>query len=318
MKVDAIPFDEAGLWIAKKPIFTKQVFAGLLPELKARAFVISGIESFDVLVQAREVLAGLPLGANWEDAKLQLVELMSPFFSPKAALSRAELLLRTHGYQAYAVANFRALEEAKDLFPYRQYVSSDDPRVRPAHAALHMRIFPADSPFWATHTPPWQWRCRCDVIGLTEDEAMAQKELDKDSKDVAARLFMEGKPLESVEKSNILHLPGGLTFDLSTDFAKKDGGGYYFEPGSMGLPLSVILERYPADVAAEFEGWAKDQQVEELKMSVWDWLVGVEKKKLAKLDQSRPRNQPTPTPEKKVRKPRAKAFAGHLAGLKFE
>jgi hypothetical protein len=36
---------------------------------------------------------------------------------------RAELLMRTHGFQAYQASNLAVMEAQKDVFPYWQYLS---------------------------------------------------------------------------------------------------------------------------------------------------------------------------------------------------
>lgn len=41
-----------------------------------------------------------------------------------------------------------------------------DRRVRPSHAILDGKVYPADHEFWATHYPPNGFRCRCGVRTL--------------------------------------------------------------------------------------------------------------------------------------------------------
>ena len=102
------PHKEAAAFIASKPVVSREVFDGLLPELRARAFVISGVETANVVQQIRDRIADLPQGANWDDVKRDLVEDLHPFLrsddDPEntiAAERRAELLIRMHGFQAY-------------------------------------------------------------------------------------------------------------------------------------------------------------------------------------------------------------------------
>ena len=299
------PNKEAAALIRNKPYMSKKVFAGLIPELKARAFVITGLEQWDIVQDVRDALATLPEGGDWEEIKDTVIAKISPWFTQKSAEKRAELLLRTHGFQAYAVANYRRLEENADIFPYRQYLSSDDLRVRPTHYALHGKIFPSSSPFWHTHTPPWEWGCRCDVVGLGEEEAMEIKAED-DGKHPMERRFMEGQFLQKVELENKLvariTLPNGkkqdVQLDVSTPWEKGQGVGYQFEPGSLGMNVNALKARYDPQTWQDFEQWAKLHHVEELKMSVWDWLVNPPKWKPG---QPLPGQQPTapgePEPE---------------------
>ena len=54
--------------------------------------------------------------------------------------------------------------------PYARYVTQDDDRVRPLHRSWHGVTLPIDHPWWATHRPPNGWRCRCRVVGVTQQE----------------------------------------------------------------------------------------------------------------------------------------------------
>ncbi|MDO4769949.1 MAG: PBECR2 nuclease fold domain-containing protein [Brachymonas sp.] len=49
-----------------------------------------------------------------------------------------------------------------------RYVTRDDDRVRPQHAAWHNVVLPVDDPFWQSHFPPNGYRCRCRVIPLSQ------------------------------------------------------------------------------------------------------------------------------------------------------
>ncbi len=79
---------------------SREVFDGLLPDLRARAFVVSGVEVANVVQGIRDRAADLPQGANWDDIKRNLVEELHPFLrnddDPEntiAAERRAEMLL---------------------------------------------------------------------------------------------------------------------------------------------------------------------------------------------------------------------------------
>ena len=86
------------------------MFDGLLPELKGRAFTITGVTSADVLQRVRDRIAELPAGADWNAVKKDVVGEISAFLvdptapadeqarQAMAAERRAELLLRTHGF----------------------------------------------------------------------------------------------------------------------------------------------------------------------------------------------------------------------------
>lgn len=62
--LEPVPHEEVARWIAGKPLVSREVFNELLPELKARAFLISGLEDANVASEVRELIAELPRGAE--------------------------------------------------------------------------------------------------------------------------------------------------------------------------------------------------------------------------------------------------------------
>src|SRR5581483_9371258 len=169
------PHKQAAEFIASKPVVSREVFSKLLPELRARAFVISGVEAANVVQGIRDRIAELPQGANWDDVKDDLVAELHPFLRNEddpentvAAERRAELLLRTHGFQAYQASAYEVMDRQRDVLPYWQYHSMGDSHVRPTHAALNGVVLPADHEFWRTHFPPWDYGCRCQIIPISQ------------------------------------------------------------------------------------------------------------------------------------------------------
>jgi SPP1 gp7 family putative phage head morphogenesis protein len=83
--------------------------------------------------------------------------------------------LQTEYSSAYltgeAAANYARLMAQIDTFPYWEYKTVDDDRVRPEHRALHGLILPANDPRWRKLFPPNAWNCRCFVVGRTKAEA---------------------------------------------------------------------------------------------------------------------------------------------------
>lgn len=63
------------------------------------------------------------------------------------------------------------IQASKAEFPFLQYQTIGDERVRKEHVALDNIVRPVDDIFWNTHYPPNGWYCRCTVIQLAEGEA---------------------------------------------------------------------------------------------------------------------------------------------------
>jgi SPP1 gp7 family putative phage head morphogenesis protein len=175
LTIETFPNEAAAAYIRGKAVADPTHFGNLPPQLKQRAFTVAGIEQLDALRRIRDTVAKLPEGTSWDEAKKEIAAEISPFVGGdmKAARAKAEMQLRIHGFQAYAVARHQEQMETIDVFPYWKYVTVGDSRVRPAHAALNGKVLRADDPWWKTHYPPWDWGCRCIVEALDEEDAEA-------------------------------------------------------------------------------------------------------------------------------------------------
>ena len=96
-----------------------------------------------------------------------------------ASTARLNLILKQNAAMAHAAAEWKRMHspEAMKVFPYVRYHASGDNRTRDAHARLDGRIFSKDDPFLSTHTPPWDFNCRCYLEEITEKEAGRTPEL---------------------------------------------------------------------------------------------------------------------------------------------
>lgn len=180
LTIETFPNEAAADYIHGKAVADPTHFGNLPPQLKQRAFTVAGIEQLDALQRIRDAVAKLPQGASWDEAKKEIAAEISPFVGgdddskrTTASKARAEFLLRTHGFQAYAVARHQQQMSVARDFPYWKYETVGDSRVRPGHAALDGKVLRADDTWWNTHYPPWDWGCRCIVVAIDEEDAEA-------------------------------------------------------------------------------------------------------------------------------------------------
>lgn len=279
--LEPTPHTEAAEWLRGKPVVAKAVFDGLLPELRARAFTIAGVETLNVVADVREIVATLPEGADWTKAKKDIAAKIGPFVSPedeKGALARAQLILRTHGFQAYALASHQVMERQSDVFPYWQYLSLDDEKVRATHQALHNVVLPADSPFWKTHSPPWEWGCRCRKVSLLPEEV---EDLIEEEKHLLPekRSVLTGPAKENLENNNTISRGPSANFNVTSPAERGKPGAFVFDPDSLRLDATQLRDRYQDTPErrrsfAEFETWAGGQSIPGTETSVWSWLNG--------------------------------------------
>ena len=276
------PNKDAVRFLRDKAPVAREVFDGLLPELRGLAFTITGVENLAVLKKARERLAGLPAGGDWDDIKKGLAADLVPYLGEEGGVKRAELLLRVHGYGAYSAAQYQVMDRQRDVFPYWQYQAAGDEKVRASHAALDGLIFPASSDFWKTHFPPWEFGCRCQVVPLSEDDVDEIRA--EDAKKVPqARRVLEGERLKLAETQGTLVTtsggPNGIPaqVDVRSPREKSGGSGFYHNPGDLHVDLDALRATYsktPEGTAAfgVFEQWAKQQKLGKGKGTVWEWI----------------------------------------------
>ncbi len=279
LNFEPVPYEEAARIVAEKQVMSKEAFDALVDELKARAFTVAGLEDLRAVQEIRDAIAELPRGAAWEDVKKQVADkLESGGFSPAAADHRATLLLRHHGFAAYAQEKYRELREMKDVFPYWKYQTMGDEKVRSFHAALDGLILPADDPFWKDHYPPWEWNCRCMVVGVTEEEYEgAQRVGDFDPTDPDARA--EGWKLSPAQAER-LH-QGQLDDGSGHPAYVGRHSSFRFDPSGSGMDMEEIAKRYNPGDWANFKARMEAEKLGDGR-SVWEWATGKKAAEVAK------------------------------------
>ena len=273
------PHAEAVDFIKSKPVVSREVFDNLLPDLRARAFLITGIESANVVQGIRDRIADIPAGANWDDVKKDIVADLHPFLANDddpdnmiAAERRAELLMRMHGFQAYQAAQYNVMERQKDVFPYWRYQTMEDDRVRPEHAALDGIVLPADHEFWQHHYPPWNFGCRCQVIPVSQSDYDDIKK-DDESQSPDKQDILDDYAQRDLTATRRL-VRNGVTYNVTAPAESGKPGAFRWHPGDMRIPVEDLRARYDATTWAQFETNARKQTIPEYNLTVWEWLSG--------------------------------------------
>jgi hypothetical protein len=279
---DPVPHSEGASFIRSKPAVTRAMFDALAPELQAKAFVITGVEVLDVVARVRDLTARLPEGGDYEELKSEILAELTPFFvkstdpeeqakEEAAARRRAELLLRMHGWQAYARTNRAMLLGQINVFPYCEYIDSGDGRVRHTHHALNGKIIPTNHPFWLTHTPPWEFGCRCDCVGRTQEEIDELMDAEKDLP-LEERRILNDYQLQQLATGLIYTRGKNGTLgwlDIRTPY-ERTGEGYQWRVDEDPLSIDQILGRYTPDERQAFEDFASKQKLDDGR-TLLDW-----------------------------------------------
>jgi SPP1 gp7 family putative phage head morphogenesis protein len=168
VELNPLPMDEAKeYWATKVPMPASEFYA-LADAWKARAFTVSGIAEADVLAMIFDSIGkALEEGTSFDDWKASLSDVWENQGWTGVKAWRVDNIFRTNIQTAYATGRYKQMVAVKESRPYWQYSAVNDSRTRPTHAALHGKIYPADSEFWDTFYPPNGFRCRCSVKTLS-------------------------------------------------------------------------------------------------------------------------------------------------------
>lgn len=139
---------------------------------KQRAFYVTGLARQDLVNLVSEgIQAALENGETLPEFKERIIEAIK---AQGWHDYRIETIFRTNLQSAYAAGRYKKMQAVKASRPFWQYLAVMDKRVRPSHAILHEKVYPADHPFWDTNYPPNGFRCRCAVVTLSELQVKAQ------------------------------------------------------------------------------------------------------------------------------------------------
>jgi SPP1 gp7 family putative phage head morphogenesis protein len=278
-----LPHTEAVSRIEELPVVTREIMRGLVPELQAHAFTVAGLQGAEEMVRVKKILATVPAGANWTEAKKQVVaELTAGGLDPKTVQRRAETLLRTTAFRAYAATRYRVLMAQRDIFPFWQYKTAGDGNVRPAHTALHNQVFPAGHDIWQRIFPPWGWGCRCLVVPLTKRaaERMGAASEERRAKGEES-LPAEGGLLKGQRQAPVIYtpneadliarsarLPGGISLEVDPTWGRSP----WSEKGNLRPSWEYLESLYKDDpeAFAAFRDWSEKTEVRKgLTVSAW-------------------------------------------------
>lgn len=187
---EPVPPDAAIEFWKQRAKLTDAEAKALGAEAKHRAFYVTGLAKQDLVQLVSDgIEEALKNGETLADFKQRI----------GAAIEaqgwhdhRVENIFRTNMQTAYSAGRYKKMQAVKASRPYWQYIAVMDKRVRPSHAILHEKVYPADHEFWAANYPPNGFRCRCGVrtlserqvknMGLTVEKAMPQPDVWTDPK----------------------------------------------------------------------------------------------------------------------------------------
>lgn len=165
--------------------FAKTLTDGLNKGFAAKEFISRGIEyGFDsdslktamevnlfqfsaakTLVEVQELNKAFRAAKSVDEFKTEASKITSVFNKTWLQTEYDTAYLTAESSAAY----YRQMEEV-DIFPYGEYVTVGDGKVREEHAKLHGIILPMNDPRWLKIYPPNGWKCRCRRVPRTKAE----------------------------------------------------------------------------------------------------------------------------------------------------
>ncbi|WP_417913678.1 phage minor head protein [Candidatus Electronema sp. JM] len=179
--LEPLPFEEAIRFWDGKVLLDADEFYTLTDALRARAFAVSGIAKGEQLATVHAAIRkAVADGSTFRDFQRDCGDIFAGLGWTGKSAHRAELVFQTGVQSAYMQGCYEQLMADRDIFPNWQYLTARDSKVRPAHAAMHGRVWPAGHKMWDIWFPYRSWRvnkwfrCRCGVVGLTDSDVSSR------------------------------------------------------------------------------------------------------------------------------------------------
>jgi SPP1 gp7 family putative phage head morphogenesis protein len=233
----------------------------VISNMEANLFRFSSAKTLDVV---NKLNAQLPNSRTFEEFKKNTAGI---------AEAANENHLRTEYNYAWQVAQnaaeYQRMAEEKDLYPFWEYRTAGDSRVRPAHRLLDKKVFKADDPFFQSVWPPLDWGCRCYVKPLRSNNTPELWDKKK-AIDALDSTVIDDKGTTEWERMkqngmNVNRAKIGQVFDLNKEYANslgaklgiKDNGVEAFKD-MKDLPALDAPKRTAAEAKTWYEDNVKD------------------------------------------------------------
>ena len=244
-----LPMTEAVDFWQQKLQLSPSEFYALTDEAKVLAFAVSGIAKGDELTTVYNALnKGLTEGISFEQWKQEAAAVFESRGWTGQKAWRLDTIFRTNIQTAYNVGRYQQMQQVTATRPYWRYSAVNDSRTRPAHRAMHGRIFPQDHPIWNTWYPPNGFRCRCSVNSVSQDD-LESNGWTVETKDPTGKLYEPTDPDTGVKMPARLLMP-------DTGFMSNPGKNYQEHADQvMQDSLQRMEPRIASKVRAEWDAF---------------------------------------------------------------
>lgn len=177
----AMPFEDAVAFFRAKNLISEEEFDALRDRYREGGFVARRLATERLREVARQSIARLleqdltveEVYQAIRDAERDEVRALGIAPSSPAYL---ETVVRTNVATSYGAGRWQAVNDpdVAAARPFIRYVTAGDENVRPAHRALHGRVFRVGTDEAAYYAPPLGFNCRCSVVTLSQRQLEAR------------------------------------------------------------------------------------------------------------------------------------------------
>lgn len=251
-----LPPEEAIKFLAAKGFKLTWDWHEMLSVAHAQDFTVAKVLRMDVLQDIREMVAkSLQEGITFRDFERELTpklqakgwwgEIVNPETGEVATITpwRLRTIFDTNLQTSYMAGRWKSQWEGCKERPYLQYLAVLDGKTRPAHRALHGKVFRIDDPIWKYIYPPNGFRCRCRVRALSEEDL---KEMDPENGPKGLKVESSEGLLSFIEKP----IGQGAGVEKVAVFQGKDAFGkeFFFSP-DVGFNYNPGMAGWTPDLA---------------------------------------------------------------------
>lgn len=180
----SLPFLEALAFFRAKLNLPTKRWDDLLGAAHDRAFVVAGATKADLLADLRRavdqaIADGTTIETFRKDFKRIVAERGWTGWTGEGTKAgeawRTRVIYETNLFSSYSAGRTQQMKAVADLRPYWRYRHSPASTVpRAEHRAWDGLILKHDDPFWAAHTPPNGFGCKCYLETLAERDLKKQ------------------------------------------------------------------------------------------------------------------------------------------------
>lgn len=241
ISMEGLPFTEAVDYFRAKANVGTKAWTDLWQQHHARAFTVAGAMQAGLLEDLRAAVdKGLAQGTTLEQFRKDFRSIVRKHGwtgwagegTRGGEAWRTRTIFETNLRMAYNAGRFKRAQEMKAQRPLLRYVAIMDRQTRAEHRAWHNTVLPVDDPWWATHSPPNGWNCRCTIQSLARRD-LATLGLQETA--AAPPITMETRQQRTPEGNVTIQVPAGID------------SGFAYNPGLAGFgngaPVPKVMQR---------------------------------------------------------------------------